>query len=94
MLVAPAERRLQRVMQVGDGAVAAHQQPTPDHQADPENPYVEPVNLGKSFVCHRRISLANDWLRPQPPVCSSLLGGGPSRSRTQKWSARTDGGNL
>jgi hypothetical protein len=74
MLVAPAERGLQRVMQVGDGAVAPHQQPAPDHRADPANPYVEPINLETAVVCHGWLSLTNDWFRPQPPVCSALGG--------------------
>ena len=45
MLVAPAEGDLQRVMQIGDRAVAARQQTAPNHRTDLVNPDVEPENL-------------------------------------------------
>ena len=44
MGVAPAERDLEYVMEVGKRALAAHQEPPPDHRADPADPDVELVD--------------------------------------------------
>jgi hypothetical protein len=38
MLVASAEGNLQRLMQIGDRAVATHQQTAPNHRTDLANP--------------------------------------------------------
>jgi hypothetical protein len=46
-------------MQIGDRAVTAHQQPTPDHWADLANPDMEPENFDTGFVDHHGLSLAN-----------------------------------
>ena len=60
MRIAPAEGDLQDMMQVSDGTVATHEQSPPNHRGDLANPYVEPVNLGASLVCHSHLGLIHD----------------------------------
>jgi hypothetical protein len=43
--VIPAHSDLQGIMEIGDGAVAAHQQPAPDEWRDPTPPDVELINF-------------------------------------------------
>ena len=57
MLVAPAKRDLEDVVQIGDRAVAAHQKPSPDHRTDLAKPYVEPINPDAWFFVHNYASL-------------------------------------
>jgi hypothetical protein len=52
MEVAPAERALEYVMEVGKRAVAAHQEPPPDHRADPADPDVELVDGWNGLTGH------------------------------------------
>jgi hypothetical protein len=48
--VGPAEGDLERVMELGQGAVGAHQEPPPDHGADLPDPDVELVDLGRRLI--------------------------------------------
>src|ERR1039457_1779710 len=58
MRIRPAERNLKRVVKIGDRAIAAHQQPAPDHGADLANPHVNPVSFAARGVGHDGLSLA------------------------------------
>src|ERR1035438_1933615 len=58
MRIRPAKRNLERVVKIGDRAIAAHQQPAPDHRADLANPHVNPVSFAAQGVGHDGLSLA------------------------------------
>jgi hypothetical protein len=50
MLIRPAERNLQRVMQLGNGAVAAHEQTTPNLGTDVAYPDTQLIHL-HDLIC-------------------------------------------
>ncbi len=50
--VGPAEGDLDRVMEIGECGVGAHQEPPPDHGADVPDPDVDLVDLGRRFIGH------------------------------------------
>lgn len=52
MEITPAESDLEHVMEVGEGAIAAHQEPPPDHGADLPDPGMELVDLGRGLIGH------------------------------------------
>jgi len=60
MSIAPAGDKLQRVMQFSNLAVAAYQQPAPNHWSNLANPNMELVNFNASLVGYRHFSLANN----------------------------------
>lgn len=50
--VGPGEGDLDGGMEVGEGVVAADQEPSPDHGADRADPDVELVDLGCGLMRH------------------------------------------
>jgi hypothetical protein len=77
MRIRPAKRNLERVVKIGDRAIAAHQQAAPDHRTDLANPHVEPVNLDVELFCHHCLILANsrqncESITPAPGMDHSL----------------------
>ena len=50
--VGPAEGDLDGRMEIGQGAVAADQEPPPDHGANLADPDMELVDLGRGFIGH------------------------------------------
>ena len=50
--VTPAEGDLKHLMEIGEGAVTAHQEPPPDHGADLLDPSMDLVDLGHRFLGH------------------------------------------
>src|SRR6266702_5691113 len=84
MLVAPAKRDLEDVVQIGGRAVAAHQKPSPDHRTDLAKPYVEPINPDARFFVPDHASLpkkAEPYL--SATLCPAPLDGVP-RDRAAK----------
>jgi hypothetical protein len=63
--VTPVESNLQGVMEVGDGAVRADQQPPPDHRADAPNPGVELTDLDAARFFHNTARVSGKSGRPK-----------------------------
>ena len=56
VLVAPPERRLQDLVQAGDGGLGGHQQPPPHHRADPGQHHPQLVHRAR----HRNATLGHN----------------------------------
>ncbi len=69
--IRPAKRNLERVVKIGERAIAAHQQPARNHRVDLADPHVDSVGFDSRVGGHDCLSLAERWgpgLLQTPPV--------------------------
>lgn len=59
--IGPAKRDLEHIVKIGNRAIVANQQPTPDHRTDLAQPYVNLVRFGVLFFGHYAGSLAKSY---------------------------------
>ena len=57
MRIGLAKRDLERVMEICNRAIAANQQPVPDHRTDLAQPYVDLVSFGALFFGRDRLGM-------------------------------------
>jgi hypothetical protein len=77
--VIPAHGDLQGMMKIGDGAVAAHQNPAPDQRCDLTQPDVELIDFNDGGrLAHgiaslpRLTTMSSQRICRQPPLCDGL----------------------
>jgi hypothetical protein len=63
MKVVPIKSNLERVMEVGDGAFTADQEPPPDHRTDVANPDVDLVDCDPAFFFHSTVKVSGNSRR-------------------------------